>query len=169
MVLPSTIRNKTGGNKIRCRFWSINAHAEQERPEFCRFGTLKVSKNPCHGCCSQWWSANKRWSNSVCQRIGFVRHSAITRKYASSSLTWKTLRRSRIFLRVDQWPETTTHQKWQTDRMQHGELRTARCPWSIYRLFNFIFTYISDIFIAGSSSFLHCIPHHQEVRVWVMK
>ena len=40
--------------------------------------------------------------------------------------------------------------KWQTKKMQHGELRTIRCPWSIDKLFKLIFTYISDIFIAGS-------------------
>ena len=34
--------------------------------------------------------------------------------------------------------------------MQHGELRTIRCPWSIDKLIKLIFTYILDIFIAGS-------------------
>ena len=71
----------------------------------------------------------------------------------------KTLRRSRIFLPLDQWSETTTHQRWQKDRMQHGELRTDRCPWSIDRLFKLSYTYISDTFAAG-----HSIPHQQEVR-----
>ena len=42
------------------------------------------------------------------------------------SLTRKTLRRSRILLRADKWSETTTHQRWQTDKTQHGELRTNR-------------------------------------------
>ena len=36
--------------------------------------------------------------------------------------------------------------------MQHGELITIRCPWSIERLFRFSYTCISDIFIAGSES-----------------
>ena len=67
------------------------------------------------------------------------------------SLTRKTLRRSRIFLRVDQWSETTTHQRWQTDEVQHGELRTDRCPWFIDWLFQLSYTYISDISTAGSS------------------
>ena len=35
--------------------------------------------------------------------------------------------------------------------MQHGELRTDRCPWSIDKLFKLIFTHISYIFIAGRS------------------
>ena len=64
------------------------------------------------------------------------------------------------FLPLDQWSETTTHQRCQKDRMQHGELRTDRCPWSIDRLFTFSYTYISDTFTAG-----HSIPHQQEVRV----
>ena len=29
---------------------------------------------------------------------------------------------------LDQWSETTSHQKWQTIQMQHGKLRTDRCP-----------------------------------------
>ena len=66
------------------------------------------------------------------------------------SLTRKTLRRSRISLRVDQWSETTTHQRWQTNKMQHCKLRTDRCPWSIDRLFKLSYSYISDIFIARS-------------------
>ena len=71
---------------------------------------------------------------------------------AGCSLTRKTLPRSRTFLRVDQWPEATTHQRWQTDKVQHGELRTDRCPWFIDKLFKPSYTYISNISIAGSSS-----------------
>ena len=70
-------------------------------------------------------------------------------KYTGRSLTRKTLRRSRIFLPLDPWSETTTHQRWQTDQMQHGELRTLRCPWSVDRLSKLSYTYISNIFIAG--------------------
>ena len=40
-----------------------------------------------------------------------------------------------IFLPLDQSSETTTHQRRQTDKMQHGELRADRCPWFIERLF----------------------------------
>ena len=56
-----------------------------------------------------------------------------------SCFAWKTLRRSRIFLPLDQWSETTSHQKWQEDRLQYGERCTLRCPWSIDRLFKLIF------------------------------
>ena len=41
LVSPSAIRNKTGGERIRCRFRSINADVEQERPELCRMGNRK--------------------------------------------------------------------------------------------------------------------------------
>ena len=34
-------------------------------------------------------------------------------------LTRKTLPRSWVVLLLDQWSETTTHQRWQTDKMQH--------------------------------------------------
>ena len=39
---PSTMRNKTRGRRIRCRFRSLNAHAEQERSEPSR--SLKVRR-----------------------------------------------------------------------------------------------------------------------------
>ena len=48
--------------------------------------------------------------------------------------------------------ETTTHQRWQTDKMQHGELRTDRCPWFIDGLFKLSYTYIFNISTSGSSS-----------------
>ena len=36
--------------------------------------------------------------------------------------------------------------------MQHGDLRSGRCPWFIDRLFKLSYTYISDISTAGSSN-----------------
>ena len=115
--------------------------------EFETVGSLKVRRRGS----SQRRSANKRRSDSECQRIGFIRDSKASRRYTGRSLTRKTLRRSRIFLRVDQWSETTTHQRWQTEKMQHRELRTNR-PWFIDRLFKLSYTYISDISTAGSSN-----------------
>ena len=84
-----------------------------------------------------------------------IRDSKASRRYTGRSLTRKTLRRSRIFLRVDQWSETTTHQKWQTCTMQHGKLRTDRCPWFIDWLFQLSYTYISSITTArGCNSYI---------------
>ena len=103
-------------------------------------------------CYSQWRRANKWWSNRVCQRIGFICDSKASRRYTGRSLTWKTLRRSRISLPLDQWWETTTHQRWRTKKMQHGELRTDRCAWFIDKLFKLSNAYISYISTAGSSS-----------------
>ena len=61
--------------------------------------TVSVCKNPTDdGCHSQLRGANKRRGNSVCQRIGIIRD-------INASRTWKTLRRSRIFPRVE-FPET---------------------------------------------------------------
>ena len=108
--------------------------------------TVRVLKSP-----TTVVTAKKR-SDRECQRIGCIRDSNASRRYTGRSLTGKTLRRSRIFLRVDQWSETTTHQRWQTDKMQHGELCTDRCPWFIDKLFKSSYTYISNFRIAGSSS-----------------
>ena len=132
--------------------FAFEPHVEEERPELCRIGSRKGFQKSDDGCCSQRRSANQRRSHGICERIGLIRDSNASRRYAGRSFTQKTLQRSRIFLRVDQWPETTTHQRWQTDKMQHGEQRTDRCPWFIDKLFKFSQTYISNISIARSSS-----------------
>ena len=121
---------------------------------------------------SQRRGANKRRGNSLCQGIGFIGDSNASRRYTCSSFTRKTLRRSRVLLPLDQWSETTPHQKWQEDRLQHSELCTLRCPWSMNKFFKLIFTYISHIsyiFIAGSRSSHGAFQHQQEVRVLVRK
>ena len=46
MECTSSIRNKTGGKKICCRFQRELAHDEQERPELCRIGNRKSLQNP---------------------------------------------------------------------------------------------------------------------------
>ena len=150
MKFTRSIRNKTGGKRICCRFRREHAHVEQERLELSRFGNRKSVSKSDDGCCSQRRCANKRRSDSVCQRIGLIRDSNASRRYTGRSFTRKTLRRSGIFLPLDQWSESTTHQKWQTNEMQHCELRTDRCPWSIEMLFKLSYTYISDILTAGS-------------------
>ena len=99
MGSPSAIRNETGGTRICCRFRREHAHVEQAA----KFAIVRVD----HNCHSQRRLAYKRRSDLVCQRIGLIRDSKASR--TSCSLTWKTLRRSRIFLRVDHWPEATTH------------------------------------------------------------
>ena len=63
----------------------------------------------------------------------------------------------------------TTHQKRQTDRMQDGEQRTHRCPWSIDKLFNLIFTYFSYIFVAGNRDSHGASSINKKVRVCVKK
>ena len=62
------------------------------------------------------------------------------------------LRRSGVKFPLDQWSETTPHQKCQEDQLQHSELRTLRCPWSIDKFFNFIFAYFTHIGTARTHS-----------------
>ena len=71
--------------------------------------TVKVSENPRTIVTANGEVQTTR-GNSVCKRIGFIRDSNASRRYTGSSLTRKTLRRSRVFLPLDQWSETTSHQ-----------------------------------------------------------
>ena len=64
-------QKKTKGKRIGCRFWTINAHDEQERPELGRTGNCSTVQKPYNGRNIQWRSANERRSNSVRQRHGF--------------------------------------------------------------------------------------------------
>ena len=100
------------------------------------------------GCYRQWRSATNDEATVYVKEMDFFVTVKI-RRYTSSSLTWKTLRRSRIFIWVDQWSKTTSHWRWQTNTMQHGKLRTDRCPWFIDQFFQFSYTYISTIVTAG--------------------
>ena len=114
--------------------------------------TMRISRIPTTVMTASGEVQTREEATEKCQRIGFNRDSKASRRYTRSSHTRKTLRRSRIFLRVDQWSETTTHQRWQTNTMQHGELRTNGCPWFIDQLFKLSYTFISNIRIAGSST-----------------
>ena len=51
---------------------------------------------------------------------------------------------------TNQWSQTTSNQKWQTDKMQHSERRTLRCPLSIDKLFKLSYAYFSHTFIVGN-------------------
>ena len=92
--------------------------------------TVRVSKSPTTVCGSQWRSVNKRRSDSVCQRIGFIRDSKGFSKKRRPFLSLGKLCEDHGYcLPLDQWSETTTHQRWQTDKVQHCELHTNRCHW----------------------------------------
>ena len=45
-----------------------------------------------------------------------------------------------------------TRQRWQTDKVQHGKLRTNRFPWFIDELFKHNYSYISNSSSAGNCS-----------------
>ena len=97
---PSVINPEE--REFRERLRSKHAHVEQERPELCRVGKRQSLSRSADGCDSHRRSANLRRSDSVRQRIGFVRDSCASRTYTGRSLTRKTMRRSRIFLPLDQ-------------------------------------------------------------------
>ena len=78
------------------RIPGFDAHAEQERSESSRTGDSSILQKPYNGYHSQRESANKRGSNSVRPRFGFIPDSADPRGYASCSIAWKTLQRSRV-------------------------------------------------------------------------
>ena len=157
MEFTCSIHNKTGGKRICCRFRRMHMSSRKDQNS-AELDTVEKSGDVCY---SQRRSANKKQEATVYVKELdlFVTVMLLEDTLAVLSLG-KTLRRSRMFLPLDQWSETATHQKWQTDRMQHGEPRTDRCPWSIDRLFKLSYTYISDIFSARSRN-SYSIPHQR--------
>ena len=93
--LPTTSAIKLEDN-ICCRFQSIHAHVEQERPELCRIGNRKRLKKSDDGCYSQRRSACGKRSHRVCSRIGCTRDSKAWRSHTGCS-SRKTLPRSLVF------------------------------------------------------------------------
>ena len=84
-------------------------------------------------------------------RIEFIRDGYASGRHICSSLTREALRRSWVYIPLDQQSKTTTHQRWQENRLQHSELRTDRCrPWFFDRLVKLSYTYISNIITAGT-------------------
>ena len=110
--------------------------------------TVRVFRSPTTVVTANGEVQTKEEATVYVREIGFLRDNNASRRYTGSSFTRKTLRRSRV--QLDRWSETTSHQKWQEDQLQHSELRTLRFPWSIDKLFKLIFTYFSNIFIAGN-------------------
>ena len=85
---------------------------------------VRVSKSPTTVVAANGEVQTKEEATVYVKELEFFRDSKASRRHTCRSLTRKTLRRSRIFLRVDQCvSETTTHQRWQTNTVQHGELR----------------------------------------------
>ena len=83
--------------------------------------------------------ANKRRSNSVCQRIGIVR---------DSSFSWEALQRSWVYLPLDQRSKTTSHQKGE-ENCKISNYVTIRSPWFIYEFLYNAHTFFIIIFITG--------------------
>ena len=83
-------------------------------------------------------------------------------EYTPAFLSVGKLCQDHGYQRVDHWPEATTHRRWQTGKMQHGELRTNRCPWFIDKLFKPSYTYLH---LHHQYCRKQSIPHQQEVRV----
>ena len=153
--VPACINSLTWGTRICCRLRSINACDQQKGPEWCWNGYFDevVQSNDSHH--RQWRSADVWRDNDVCRRIGhFLLDFEIEspREHASSIVARKVLQWKRIFLRMDQWSKTTSHQERNSDYLWHRELRSNRGSW-LDKFFLDIFITITDTHETGESFF----------------
>ena len=122
MKFTSSIRNKTGGKRVCCRFRQRACTCLSRKDlNSAELETVKVSESP-----TMVVAANGEVQTE--EEATVYGHSKTSRRNTGRSLTRKILRRSWIFLPLDQWSETTIHQRWQTKKCKHGELRTDCCP-----------------------------------------
>ena len=120
------------------------------------------------GCDSQRGSANKRRGNSFCRELALFVTVMLSRRYTGSSLTRKTLRRSRVYLPLDQWtrPQLINNGRRIECNMANG------VPFVVPGLStssSSSFSPTSSTSLSQEAVTLHCIPHQQEVRVSVME
>ena len=118
--------------------------------ELCRIGNRESLEKSDDGCNSQRWSANKKKKRSCMSKnwIDLWQYS-----FSKIHLSLGKLCEDHGY--SFEWTsgqKPQTHQRWQTGKMQHGELRTNRCPWFIDKLLNLSNTYISNISLAGSKA-----------------
>ena len=118
---------------------AFSTHVEQKRfePSWC--GQSSKVQEPHNGGNGQWGGANKRGGASMCSRSWPLRGCAITRRNACSSIAWKTLRRRRILLWVDQRSKTTVEQQGESNWMQNGQFRTCCSRFVIQFWHQFVF------------------------------
>ena len=148
-VVPVPTSKKTRGARIRGRFRSVNAHDEQKNKLRWIGHFAKVQEHHC-GAYSQWRSANPRGGTSVRSRSESVHNCATTRGNAGSLITGKTLRRSRILVRVGQRSKTTVHQRREDNYVQNGQFRTS-CRSRVVRQFWTLFV----LYIAATAGLSH--------------
>ena len=84
-------------------------------------------------------------------RSGSLRDGANTRWNACSSITWKTLRRTRIYLGVGQRSKTTVDQAKEERLKQNGKFRTSCCPWIVVK---FCYWFVLHIATAGLAKYI---------------
>ena len=72
--------------------------------------TVKVSKNPTMVVTANGEVLTKQGATVYVKELGFIRDSIASRRYTGSSLG-KLCEDHGLFLPMDQWPETTTHQQ----------------------------------------------------------
>ena len=114
-------------NENSCLILELSMHMLSERDLSSQeLETVRRSRNPTVAVHDQWRSANKRGSASICSRSWLLRDCAIARRYACSSVAWKILRRTRIFVWVGHRSKTTVDQTGE-NYLHNGEFRTSGC------------------------------------------
>ena len=112
---------------------------------------VRISKNPTMVVPANGEVPAKEEATVYVPRIGYIRDGNASRKYTGSSFTGKTLRRIWVQLPLDQWPETTSHERWQEISSRHIKLCTIRCPWFMQKT-NYVPFVVPGLLTSSSTS-----------------
>ena len=147
-VMPALFE-KARRARIRGRFRSVDAHAEQKGCKLRRSG--HPSKHNSSSCKSG--RAHELGSTNIRSRSWSLRDGEIARWHACSSIAWKTLRRARLFTWVGQRSKATSDQKWEEDSMQDGKCRAHCGHWDCRQVpaLKFVFCIVLKYFFSPAS------------------
>ena len=147
--------------RLRC----VNAHDQQKRFEwYCNGYFDEIVQSYDSQKIVNEKVADVWRDNGVCQRIGNILDNENPREHVSSIIAWKALRWKRVFLRMDQWSKTTSHQKRDSNTLQYGKLRSYRGSW-LDKFFLDILIILTDAKETGESLFfIFFIPHHLHLQ-----
>ena len=102
--------------------------------------TMRISKNPTTVMTANGEVQTKEEATAYVKELDLFVTVMLLEENTRSSFTRTALRRSWVYLPLDQWSNPTSHQKCQKNQLQYSELSTIRCPWPVDEIFYFIFT-----------------------------
>ena len=164
------IHNKAGGKRFCGGPRSKHAHGQQYRPSLCRIGDHEDIEKSNDGDDGQRRGANKRRATLYVRELDLSVTVMLLEDTPAVPSLGKLCEDHGYNYHWTSGQIPHLIKKLQKYQLQHSELRTHRCPWSIDKLFNRIFPHLLLLHLRRRKPWLpRSIQQQQEVRVVVKK